>query len=54
MTYTDVLNLIPMMQSTTLLSENYSFYKKKKKNFLKQGVDNILGIELTKATAQSL
>ena len=53
MAYTDVLKIIPTMQSTALLSENYSFYKKKKKNFLKQGVDNIVGVSMIKATADS-
>ncbi|MCK9429539.1 MAG: hypothetical protein M0R17_06005 [Candidatus Omnitrophica bacterium] len=53
MDYTDILKLVPMMQSTSLLSENYSSMKKKKKNLLKQGVDNILGVSMIKATAES-
>jgi len=46
--------LIPTMQSLALLGDNYSYVKKKKKNVLKQGVKNIVGLSLIKATAESL
>jgi hypothetical protein len=51
MAYTDILKLIPTMQSTALLSDNISFSKKKKKSFIKQGVGNIVNIALIKETA---
>jgi hypothetical protein len=49
-----LLQLIPTMQSVSLLSSNYSSLKKKKKNLLKQGVENIVGLNFIKATAESL
>jgi len=48
---TKILNLIPTMQSLALASDNYNFVKKKKKSFVKQGVKNIVGIEIMKETA---
>ena len=54
MTYTDIANLIPTMQSVALVSENMKFVNKKKKNttdFVKNATKNIVGIELMKTTA---
>lgn len=54
MNYTAILNLIPLAQSTALVAENVKLVKKKNKNvgdFAKLGVKNIIGIELTKETA---
>jgi hypothetical protein len=48
----ELLKLIPTMQSISLLSDNYDFSKKKKKNLIKQGVKNIVGISLIKETAK--
>lgn len=44
-----ILSLIPTMQGITLLSENIP---KKKKNLLKQGVRNIVGLSLIQSTAK--
>lgn len=44
----DLLKLIPTMQSISLLKENIP---KKKNDVAKQGVKNIIGINLIKATA---
>jgi len=53
MAYTDILKLIPTMQSTALLSDNVKFTKKKKSSvdFIGQGVKNIVGVNLIKETA---
>jgi hypothetical protein len=51
-TMSDLLKLIPTFQSIALLEDNYSFSKKKKKNFVKQGVKNIVGLSLIKETAK--
>ncbi len=48
----ELLKLIPTMQSIYLLSDNYNFYKQKKKNFVKQGIKNIVGVSLIKETAK--
>lgn len=47
----DILKIIPTLQSIRLASDNYDFVKKKKKRFVKQGVENIVGISLIKETA---
>ena len=55
MSYTDVLKIIPTMQSLALAGHNYSFVKKKKKSmedFLYHGTENIVGTSLIKDTAQ--
>jgi hypothetical protein len=49
-----ILNLIPTMQSTAILSENIKLAKKPKKkvgDFVGVGVKNIIGIELQKETS---
>lgn len=49
-----ILGLVPLMQSTAIVAENVKFAKKKDKDiadFAKVGVKNIVGIELTKETA---
>jgi hypothetical protein len=54
MSYKAILNLIPLSQSTAILSENVKLAKKKKKSvkdFTKVGIKNIIGIELTKETS---
>lgn len=48
----DILKLTPTMMSLALLSDNYDFYKKKKKNFIKQGVKNIVGVSFIQETAK--
>jgi len=48
----NLLKLIPLMQSASLLEDNYSFSKKKKKNFIKQGVKNIIGVSLIQETSK--
>jgi hypothetical protein len=45
----DLLKLIPTFQSIALLEDNLP---KKKKDFVKQGVKNIVGLELIKETAK--
>ena len=52
-----ILALVPTLQSITLASKNYQLVKKKKKkakDFLYQGVENIVGTSLIKETAQFL
>jgi len=49
-----LLRLIPTLQAATLLSYNAKFLKKKKKkssDFIEMGVGNIVGVALTKETA---
>jgi hypothetical protein len=47
----ELLNLANDMQSIGLLADNVSFAKKKKKNFVKQGVKNIIGTSFIKSNA---
>jgi hypothetical protein len=54
MTANDILKLTPTMMSIALMSDNYSFSKQKKKDFLKQGIKNIVGVNLIKASAVSI
>lgn len=51
-----ILGLVPTMQSLALVSENVRYLKKKKKKngLLKLGMTNIVGVNLIKATAQSI
>ena len=54
MTYKEILNLIPLTQSTALLGENMKLLKKKKKSskdFIGTGVKNIVGSALIKEQA---
>ena len=54
MSYGAILNIVPLMQSTAILSENIKLAKKKNKNvsdFIGTGVKTIVGIGLTKDTA---
>ena len=54
MTYQNIANLIPTMQSIALVSENLKYTKKKKSDTMditKMGVKNIVGVNLIKATA---
>lgn len=49
-----ILNLIPLAQSTAILSENVRLAKKKDKgvgDFIGTGVKTLVGLELTKETA---
>ena len=49
-----ILNLIPLAQSSAILSENIRLAKKKDKgvgDFLGTGVKTLVGIELTKETS---
>lgn len=48
-----ITNLITTAQGASLVSHNLRSLKKKKKNMLKMGVDNIVGVNLIKATAQA-
>ena len=50
----DVLKLVPTMQSLTLLADNMKGLKAKKFKPVKQGMKNIIGIELIRATAKTL
>lgn len=50
-TETDILRLIPTMQSINLVEHNINLLKKKKKKIVKQGVDNIVGSFFIKETA---
>lgn len=52
-----ILNLIPVMQSAAILGENVKLAKKKDKkveDFIGTGVKNIVGIELTKLSANEI
>lgn len=49
-----ILKLVPLMQSAAILSENVKLAKKPNKtvgDFVGVGIKNIIGIELTKETA---
>jgi len=49
-----LLQLIPLMQSAALLDDNLEFSKKKKKkskDFVKQGVKDIVGVSLIAETS---
>ena len=49
-----ILNLVPLAQSTAILSENVRLAKKKDKgvgDFMGSGVKTLVGLELTKETA---
>jgi len=48
----DLLKLIPTMQSISLLERNLP--SKKKKDILSQGFENIVGLSLIKVTADSI
>ncbi len=50
-----IIRTVPTFQAAALVGANIGFAKKKKKTvkgFAKLGVKNIVGIELTKLTAQ--
>jgi len=52
-----ILQLIPIMQSETIAGENIKLLNKKNKtskDFIGTGVKNIIGIELTKLTANEI
>jgi len=54
MTYTNIANLIPTIQSVALVSHNLKVLKKKKKkakDMIELGVTNIVGVSLIKANA---
>ncbi len=49
-----ILNLVPLAQSTAILSENVRLAKKKDKgvgDFMGSGVKTLVGLKLTKETA---
>lgn len=46
MSYKKLLALTTTMQSANLVADNYKSLKKKKPDFVKQGVKNILGVQL--------
>lgn len=51
---TELLRLIPTLQSLSIVAENAKFVKKKNKttkNFIDVGVGNMIGVALTKETA---
>jgi hypothetical protein len=50
----DLLKLTPTMMSLALAEDNYSFSKRKKKDFVKQGIKNIVGVNLIKESAISI
>lgn len=50
----NILGLIPVIQSTQLMGSNLELLKKRKKrtgDFIKQGVQNIVGAELISETS---
>ena len=57
MVYKEILNLVPVMQSTALLGENMILLKKKKKkskDFIETGMTNIFGTAMIKAQADMI
>ncbi len=55
MSNTDLLKIIPTLQSASLVSDNLDFFKKgKKKSLVKRGVKNIVGISLIKETTKNI
>jgi len=55
MTYKEVLNVVPTMQSLAIANEAYGMTKKKKKKKFIEGSVNIMaGVGMTKATAQMI
>jgi hypothetical protein len=52
MDYKQIMNIVPIVQSASLLNENVKYLNKKKKkrgDLLKLGVTNILGASIIKA-----
>ena len=50
----EILKIVPTMQSLALAKKNYNMVKKKKlsaKDFVKQGMENVVGTSLIKETA---
>ena len=50
----DILKLIPVMQSVAVLEDNIEFTEKpnkKTKDFLKQGMKNVIGVSLIDSTS---
>jgi hypothetical protein len=48
----DIMNIVPMVQSASLVNENVKFLNKKKvktKDIVKLGTKNIVGVNLIKA-----
>lgn len=48
----DIMNIVPMVQSASLVNENVKFLNKKKvktKDIVKLGMKNIVGVNLIKA-----
>lgn len=48
----DIMNIVPMVQSASLVNENAKFLNKKKvktKDIVKLGMKNIVGVNLIKA-----
>lgn len=54
MSYKDIAKLIPTIQAADLVSHNLKKSKKKKKtkDMLEMGMENIVGVNLIKAEAQ--
>lgn len=52
MTAQDIAKVIPTVMSAGLISHNVNYLKKKKKNLLKLGMDNIVGTAMIQETAQ--
>lgn len=53
----NLINLIPTVMSASLLEDNIEFTEKKNKkskDFVKQGVKNILGVSLVSSVAKSI
>lgn len=51
MNYKNILQLIPLAQSKKILQENINLTKRKNKSLVGSGIKSIIGIELTKETA---
>ena len=51
---TNILKLIPVIQTASMLEDNIEFLdkkRKKSKDFMKQGVKNVLNVSLISATS---
>jgi len=48
MAYKTIIGIVPTIQAAALAQDNAKMLKKKKKNLMKQGVKNIVGVNLIK------
>ena len=46
MDYKNIMRIIPLVHTVKLVEDNVSFSKKKKKNYTKQAVKNVVGLSL--------